>query len=142
MNGLMHVLGLKKDGTCYLMNSTQNILYISIYLQENYFIVNDIVWSYDSSGVQSKKKYKSLYEPIIMATKSSNSKYTFNYQDILVEAKTGAKRRLIDYRKNPPQPYNTRKGPGNIWYFTRVRFKIDDLEIFENVAIHNGLPCR
>ena len=42
---------LKKNGTIYLMNSTQNIPYISVYLQENYNVVNDIVWTYDSSGV-------------------------------------------------------------------------------------------
>jgi len=45
-----------------------------------------------------------------MVTKCENSKYTFNADDILVEAKTGAKRKLIDYRKNPPQPYKYRKG--------------------------------
>lgn len=44
-----------------------------------------------------------------MINKSSSNKYVFNYEDILVEAKTGAKRKLIDYRKNPPQPYNTKK---------------------------------
>lgn len=119
---------LKKTGTFYIMNSTQNIPYISVYLQENYHIVNDIVWTYDSSGVQSKSKFGSLYEPIIMATKTPTSKYTFNHQDIMVEAKTGAKRGLIDYRKNPPQPYNTKKVPGNVWTFPRVRFKMDEYE--------------
>lgn len=119
---------LKDNGTFYIMNSTQNIPFISVYLQENYFIINNIVWSYDSSGVQSKKKYGSLYEPIIMATKSAKAKYTFNYQDILVEAKTGAKRKLIDYRKNPPQPYNTQKVPGNVWEFPRVRYKMGEYE--------------
>lgn len=119
---------LKDNGTFYLMNSTQNIPYISIYLQEHYNIVNDIVWAYDSSGVQSKKKFGSLYEPILMATKTDKAKYTFNYQDILIEAKTGAKRGLIDYRKNPPQPYNTKKVPGNVWEFPRVRFKMDEYE--------------
>lgn len=119
---------LKDDGTFYLMNSTQNMPYISIYLQENYYILNDIVWSYDSSGVQSKKKFGSLYEPIIMATHVENTNYTFNYRDIMVEAKTGAKRGLIDYRKNPPQPYNTQKVPGNVWEFSRVRFKMDEYE--------------
>ena len=119
---------LKDNGTFYLMNSTQNIPYISVYLQEHYFIVNDIVWTYDSSGVQSKKKYGSLYEPIIMTTKTETARYTFNHQDILVEAKTGAKRGLIDYRKNPPQPYNTQKVPGNVWDFSRVRFKMEEYE--------------
>lgn len=119
---------LKDDGTFYLMNSTQNMPYISIYLQENYYVLNDIVWSYDSSSVQSKKKFGSLYEPIIMATHAKNTNYTFNHRDIMVEAKTGAKRGLIDYRKNPPQPYNTKKVPGNVWNFSRVRFKMDEYE--------------
>lgn len=119
---------LKDNGTFYIMNSTQNMPYISVYLQENYYVINDIVWTYDSSGVQSKKKFGSLYEPLIMAAKSSVSVYTFNYNDILVEAKTGARRGLIDYRKDPPQPYNTQKVPGNVWDFTRVRFRMDEYE--------------
>lgn len=119
---------LKDDGTFYIMNSTQNIPFISVYLQKKYNIINDIVWFYDSSGVQSKRKYGSMYEPIIMANKDSKSSYTFNWQEILVEAKTGAKRNLIDYRKTPPQPYSNEKVPGNVWEFPRVRFKMDEYE--------------
>lgn len=119
---------LKDNGTFYLMNSTQNIPFISVYIQKKYNIINDIIWSYDSSGVQSKKKYGSLFEPIIMANKSPKNTYTFNWEDILVEAKTGAKRKLIDYRKDPPQPYNTQKVPGNVWEFPRVRFKMKEYE--------------
>lgn len=63
-----------------------------------------------------------------MINKSAKAKYTFNHQDIMVEAKTGAKRKLMDYRKNPPQPYNTEKVPGNVWEFSRVRFKMDEYE--------------
>ena len=44
----------------------------------------------------------------------------------MVEAKTGAKRKLIDYRKNPPQPYNTKKIDGDVWNFTRVRYKMPE----------------
>lgn len=119
---------LKDDGTIYIMNSTQNMPYISVYLQEHYHVVNDIVWTYDSSGMQSKRKYGSLYEPIIMATKTNKAKYTFNCEDIMVEAKTGAKRGLIDYRKDPPQPYNSKKVPGNVWDFTRVRYRMEEYE--------------
>lgn len=119
---------LKDDGTMYFMTATQYMPYLDIYVSEKYNVLSRIVWTYDSSGVQSKKMYGSLYEPIIMVNKSSKSKYTFNYQDILVEAKTGAKRKLIDYRKTPPQPYNTQKVPGNVWDFSRVRYKMDEYE--------------
>ena len=119
---------LKDDGTIYLMTSTQHMPYLDVYISEKYNVLCRIVWIYDSSGVQSKKIFGSLYEPILMFNKSSKSKYTFNYEDILVEAKTGAKRKLIDYRKNPPQPYNTQKVPGNVWEFNRVRFRMEEYE--------------
>ncbi|MBC1539149.1 adenine-specific DNA-methyltransferase [Listeria seeligeri] len=119
---------LKENGTMYLMTSTQFMPYIDVFIQENYHVLSRIVWSYDSSGVQSKKMYGSLYEPILMVTKTEKSKIIFNGQDILVEARTGAKRGLIDYRKNPPAPYNTTKVPGNVWEFPRVRFKMNEYE--------------
>lgn len=119
---------LKDNGTAYFMNSTQNISYIDVYIREKYNVINNIVWYYDSSGVQSKHKFGSLYEPIIMANKSPKSKYTFNEKDIMVEAKTGAVRKLIDYRKTPPQPYNSMKIPGNVWEFPRVRYRMSEYE--------------
>lgn len=119
---------LKKNGTFYFMTSTQNMPFLDVYVSQNYNVLSRIVWTYDSSGVQSKKNFGSLYEPILMTNKSEKNKYTFNYKDILVEAKTGAERKLIDYRKTPPQPYNTKKVPGNVWKFNRVRFLMDEYE--------------
>lgn len=119
---------LKEDGTFYFMTATQFMPYLDIYASQHYNVLSRIVWTYDSSGVQSKKYFGSLYEPILMITKSKKAKYTFNAEDIMVEAKTGAKRQLIDYRKTPPQPYNTKKVPGNVWDFSRVRFKMDEYE--------------
>lgn len=119
---------LTDDGTMYFMTATQHMPYLDVYVSEKYNVLCRIVWTYDSSGVQSKKMYGSLYEPILMINKSAKSKYIFNHEDILVEAKTGAKRKLIDYRKNPPQPYNVEKVPGNVWNFNRVRFKMDEYE--------------
>ena len=119
---------LADDGTMYFMTATQHMPYLDIYVTEKYNVLCRLVWTYDSSGVQSKKMYGSLYEPILMINKSSKAKFTFNYNDILVEAKTGAKRKLIDYRKDPPQPYNTQKVPGNVWDFSRVRFKMEEYE--------------
>lgn len=119
---------LKDDGVMYFMTATQYMPFLDVYVSKKYNVLSRIVWTYDSSGVQSKKIYGSLYEPILMVNKTAKSKYTFNYQDILVEAKTGAKRKLIDYRKTPPQPYNTQKVPGNVWDFSRVRYKMEEYE--------------
>lgn len=74
-------------------------------------ILSRIVWSYDSSGVRAKKYYGSLYKPILFCVKNKNQ-YTFNADDILVEAKTGARRKLIDYRKDPPTALQKREGAG------------------------------
>lgn len=119
---------LKPAGTFYFMTATQHMPYLDVYISEKYNVLSRIIWTYDSSGVQSKKMFGSLYEPILMVNKSSHMHYTFNYEDILVEAKTGAKRNLIDYRKSPPQPYNTQKVPGNVWNFSRVRYKMTEYE--------------
>lgn len=126
INECMRVL--KNKGTMYFMTATQHMSYLDVYVSEKYNVLSRIVWAYDSSGVQSKKIYGSLYEPILMINKSDKETYTFNFNDILVEAKTGSQRKLIDYRKNPPQPYNTQKVPGNVWDYSRVRFKMDEYE--------------
>lgn len=118
---------LKPTGSFYVMTSTQFIPYFDIYLRDKINILSRIIWSYDSSGVQAKKFYGSMYEPILFCVKDKK-KYTFNSDDIKVEAKTGAKRKLIDYRKNPPQPYNNEKVPGNVWEYPRVRYRMDEYE--------------
>lgn len=119
---------LKENGTMYFMTATQFMPYLDIYASENYNVLSRIVWTYDSSGVQSKKIFGSLYEPILMINKNKKNSYVFNEHAILVEAKTGARRKLIDYRKTPPRPYNTKKVPGNVWEFSRVRFKMEEYE--------------
>lgn len=119
---------LKDTGTFYFMTATQFMPYLDVYVANNYNVLSRIIWSYDSSGVQSKKKYGSLYEPILMCNKNEKCKYTFNYEDIMVEAKTGSQRKLIDYRKKIPAPYNTKKVPGNVWNFNRVRYKMSEYE--------------
>lgn len=118
---------LKNTGSIYIMTSTQFIPYFDIYLRDKVEILSRIIWSYDSSGVQAKKYYGSMYEPILFCVKD-RSNYTFNSNEILVEAKTGSKRKLIDYRKNPPQPYNTKKVLGNVWNIPRVRYRMAEYE--------------
>ena len=126
INECMRVL--KDNGTMYFMTATQFMPFLDVFAIEKYNVLARLIWSYDSSGVQSRKMFGSLYEPILMINKSSKNDYTFNASDIMVEAKTGAKRGLIDYRKAVPQPYNTEKVPGNVWEFSRVRFRMDEYE--------------
>lgn len=118
---------LKPSGSLYVMTSTQFMPYFDIFLRDKLTILSRLVWYYDSSGVQAKKYFGSMYEPILFCVKNKNS-YTFNAKDILVEAKTGARRKLIDYRKSPSQPYNTEKVPGNVWNFSRVRYRMNEYE--------------
>lgn len=118
---------LKPNGSFYVMTATQFMPFFDIYLQNKINILSRIVWFYDSSGVQAKKYYGSLYEPILFCVKNPDN-YTFNSSDILIEAKTGAKRNLIDYRKNPPKVYNSEKIPGNVWEFPRVRYRMEEYE--------------
>jgi site-specific DNA-methyltransferase (adenine-specific) len=118
---------LKPNGSMYIMTSTQFMPFFDIFIRKKMTILSRIVWYYDSSGVQAKKFFGSMYEPILFCVKNPDD-YTFNAEDILVEAKTGAKRKLIDYRKNPPQVYSSEKVPGNVWEFARVRYRMDEYE--------------
>jgi len=118
---------LKHNGSLYLMASTQSMPYFDLYLRDRLTILSRIVWYYDSSGVQAKKYYGSLYEPILYCVKDKRN-YTFNSSDILVEAKTGSVRKLIDYRKATPSVYNSKKVPGNVWEFPRVRYRMPEYE--------------
>lgn len=118
---------LKDNGSLYLMASTQSMPYFDLYLRDRLTILSRIVWYYDSSGVQAKKYYGSMYEPILYCVKDKRN-YTFNSSDILVEAKTGSVRKLIDYRKSTPSVYNSEKVPGNVWEFPRVRYRMPEYE--------------
>jgi adenine-specific DNA-methyltransferase len=118
---------LKRNGSFYVMTSTQFMPYFDIYLRKRLHIQGRIIWYYDSSGVQARSYYGSLYEPILYCVKDKMN-YTFNAKDILVEARTGAKRKLIDYRKKIPTVYSTEKVPGNVWEFPRVRYRMEEYE--------------
>lgn len=118
---------LKSAGSMYVMASTQSIPYIDIFLRSKITIQGRIVWSYDSSGAQAKNYYGSMYEPILFCVRDPKN-YTFNADDILVEAKTGAQRKLIDYRKPVPAQYSSKRVPGNVWNFPRVRYRMDEYE--------------
>ena len=118
---------LKPSGSLYVMTSTQAMPYLDLWLRTRLTVLSRIVWYYDSSGVQAKRYFGSLYEPILFCVKDP-ANYTFNANDIEVEARTGAVRKLIDYRKQSPTPYKTTKVPGNTWYIPRVRYRMPEYE--------------
>ena len=127
---------LKPTGSLYLMCATQHFAQFDLLLRQRLTILSRIIWYYDSSGVQAKRFFGSLWEPIFHCVLDPK-RYTFNADDILIEAKTGAQRKLIDYRKPVPTPYNTKKVPGNAWYFPRVRYRMAE---YENHPSQKPLP--
>lgn len=118
---------LKPNGSLYLMASTQAMPHLDLWVRARLTVLSRIVWYYDSSGVQARKYFGSLYEPILFCVKDERN-YVFNADDIKVEARTGAVRRLIDYRKGTPTLYNDKKVPGNVWTIPRVRYRMDEYE--------------
>ncbi len=118
---------LKSNGSMYIMSATQFAPDFEFFLRSRIEMKSRIIWSYDSSGVQAKTNFGSLYEPILFCVKDKY-KYTFNSKAILIKTKTGAERKLINYRTNPPRPYNKKKIPGNVWHFPRVRYRMEEYE--------------
>jgi site-specific DNA-methyltransferase (adenine-specific) len=118
---------LKPAGSMYVMTSTAAMPLLDLWLRARCSIQSRIIWHYDSSGVQARKHYGSMYEPILFCVKDPR-RYTFNSDAIEVEARTGAIRKLIDYRKAEPTQYKTTKVPGNVWYFPRVRYRMAEYE--------------
>lgn len=118
---------LAPTGSLYVMTSTQAMPYIDLWMRSHATIMSRIIWHYDSSGVQAKRHYGSMYEPILFVVKDPK-RYTFNGSDIEVEARTGAVRNLMDYRKAVPTPYKNTKVPGNAWYIPRVRYRMPEYE--------------
>ena len=118
---------LSATGSMYVMTSTQSMPYLDLWLRKRCNVLSRIVWHYDSSGVQARRYFGSMYEPILFCVKDTD-KYTFNADAIQVEARTGAVRNLIDYRKATPAPYKSTKVPGNVWSFPRVRYRMEEYE--------------
>ena len=118
---------LTPTGSLYLMASTQSMPLLDLHLRRSMHVLSRIVWHYDSSGVQARRRFGSLYEPVLHCVRDPNN-YTFEADAIRVEAPTGARRRLVDHRKPVPAPYASDKVPGNVWYFPRVRYRSPEYE--------------
>ncbi len=118
---------LSPSGSMYIMTSTEAMPYLDLWIRDRVDVLSRIVWHYDSSGVQAKKYFGSMYEPILYCVKDKKN-YIFNASSIEVETQTGAVRKLIDYRKKVPTPYKSTKIPGNAWYIPRVRYRMEEYE--------------
>lgn len=118
---------LDSNGTLYVMTATQFMPYFDIYLRDKLAILSRIIWYYDSASVQARKCFGSTYEPILHCAKNRNN-YIFNAKDIMIEARTGAVRKLIDHRGHEPKLYNSKKVPSNVWQIPRVRYRMDEYE--------------
>jgi adenine-specific DNA-methyltransferase len=118
---------LSPTGSMYVMASTQAMPHVDLHLRGKVTILSRIVWHYDSSGIQARHRFGSLYEPILHAV-ADPARYTFNGDAVRVEARTGAERRLVDRRGPSPRPYAATKVPGNVWQFPRVRYRMKEYE--------------
>ncbi len=92
---------LMSSGSMYIMCGTQFMAHFDMFLRQRCTVRARIVWYYDSSGVQARSNYGSLWEPILYCKEPKE--FVFNAADIQVVARTGAERRLIDYWKAVPR---------------------------------------
>ena len=54
---------LAPTGSMYVMASTQAMPHVDLHLRGLVTILSRIVWHYDSSGIQARQRFGSLYEP-------------------------------------------------------------------------------
>ena len=73
---------LKDNGTIWVIGSFQNIFRVGKIIQDlDFWILNDIVWSKTNPVPNFKgTRFNNSHETLIWASKSKNSKYTFNYK--------------------------------------------------------------
>ena len=73
---------LKPDGTIWVIGSYHNIFRIGFILQNlGFWILNDVVWRKTNPMPNFRgKRFTNAHETLIWASKSKNSKYTFNYE--------------------------------------------------------------
>jgi modification methylase len=73
---------LKPDGTLWVIGSYHNIFRVGAALQdEGYWILNDIVWRKSNPMPNFRgTRFTNAHETMIWASKSQDSRYTFNYR--------------------------------------------------------------
>ena len=75
---------LKDDGGLWVIGSYHNIFRIGKILQDlNFWILNDVIWNKKNPMPNFRgTRFTNAHETLIWASKSENSKYTFNYQSL------------------------------------------------------------
>ena len=72
---------LKPDGAAWVIGSYHNIFRVGSILQDlDFWVLNDVVWRKANPMPNFRgKRFTNAHETMIWASKSENSKYTFNY---------------------------------------------------------------
>lgn len=73
---------LKPDGAIWVIGSYHNIFRLGAELQnQGFWILNDVVWRKSNPMPNFRgKRFTNAHETLIWASKSENSRYTFNYE--------------------------------------------------------------
>jgi len=75
---------LKDNGSIWVIGSYHNIFRLGYHLQNlNYWLLNDVIWKKNNPMPNFRgTRFTNAHETLIWASKSKNSKYTFNYQSM------------------------------------------------------------
>ena len=75
---------LKDNGSIWVIGSYHNIFRLGYHLQNlNYWLLNDVIWRKNNPMPNFRgTRFTNAHETLIWASKSENSKYTFNYQSL------------------------------------------------------------
>ena len=103
---------LTKSGSIYLQMDTKIVHWVRCLLDDIFGYKNfrnEIIWHYDM-GARGKKNFANKHDNILWYSKTND--YTFNYEDILEEFKSGMTAwRYKKKEKTPPKG----KVPSNVW---------------------------
>jgi len=73
---------LKPDGAIWVIGSYHNVFRLGVQLQDlGYWLLNDIIWRKTNPMPNFRgRRFTNAHETLIWASKSEQSKYTFNYE--------------------------------------------------------------
>ena len=75
---------LKKDGAIWVIGSYHNIFRVGTAIQNlGFWILNDVIWNKNNPMPNFRgTRFTNAHETLIWASKSENSKYTYNYHSL------------------------------------------------------------